>query len=134
MSQFNYCNLPHVSGLLVPCELTVCEALHALQELARLQGAGGGRRRICGSRRVPVSGHLLPIGSCRGCCGRRRAEWESLGQSLSGNGGHVVGVAALLAPRALHRLLVDLRVVNGHDGVGGGLLGGEALDAQKELL
>lgn len=46
----------------------------------------------------------------------------------------MVGVAALLAPRALYRLLVDLRVVNGHDGVGGGLLGGEALGAQKKLI
>jgi len=117
-------NSPHVSRLLVAGELTVGESLHALQELSGLKGTGGGCRRICGCRRVPVSGHLLSVGSR---CGRRcrRAEGESLGQGSTGNGRHVVGVTTLLAPRTLHRLLVDLRVVNGDDGVGGRLLGGE---------
>jgi len=59
---------------------------------------------------------------------------ESLGQSTAGNGRHVVGVTTLLAPRTLHRLLVDLRVVHGHDGVGGRLLGGEAAGLQRKII
>ena len=34
----------------------------------------------------------------------------------------VVGIARLLPPRALDRVAVDVGVVDGHDGVGSGLL------------
>lgn len=34
----------------------------------------------------------------------------------------VVGISGLLAPRALDRVAVDVRIVNSHDGVGGRLL------------
>lgn len=106
--------LPHVA-LLVAGKLAVRVALHALQELTLQRGRSWGRRgRIGRCRRVPVTGHLLAV---------RRVERESgLAQGLTGQRGRVVRIATFLAPRALDRLGVDLRVVDGHDGVGRRLL------------
>lgn len=119
-------------------------ALDALQELilnSRSAGRGsrcdsgcGGRRgRIGGRRRVPApgGGQLLPIRSSGGSSGTHAiritgGSGGSAVQRLAGHGLRVVRIAALLAPRALHRLSIDFGIVHAHNGMSGRLLGGEA--------
>jgi len=124
-------------------------ALDALQELVLHSGCTGRRRghrgrrgrggRIGGRGRVPAArgGQLLSVGGGGG--GRTHSVREAGGsgggtvQRLGGDGLRVVGVTTFLAPRTLHRLGVDLSVVHAHDGVGGGLLGGEAVGEIGEI-
>lgn len=133
-------NLPHVA-LLITAVLAEMIALDALQELilncgsagrgSRCDGGCGGRRgRIGGRRRVPAPGgrQLLPIRSSGGSSGTHaiRIPGGSSGsavQRLAGHGLRIVRIAALLAPRALHRLSIDFGIVHAHNGMGGRLLG-----------
>lgn len=117
--------VPHVASLLISGELSVSIALHALPlalQVSRWSGGVGGWSR---SLRIPVA-DLLAV-----------TEWKTCrAQSLTGcNGGwNIVRIAWLLSPWTLHRLLVNLRVVNGNDGVCGCLLSGEAHESVALIL
>lgn len=110
------------------------ESLHALKILGGLKSAGGGGRRIGGRGGIPVTSHLMPVGSSSsGCSSCSGGEGKALGKSLAAHGGHVQRFTGFLSPSAFYQLLIDFGIVHGHNGMCGSLFCGESTMDHKSV-